>query len=291
MDTPEPPRAPHTWLLPALTVGGAAALAASTVGLGGGTAVLSLMTAVAALATGLTVWTALRSRRERREHERRLALWAGERAVQRERLRIAHDLHDLVSHGLGTVTVRAAAAARAQGPSGDRERIGALADIEEVSRRTTTELRRMLTVLRSSGPGASVRPAETLDALPGIVRGARERGLDVALEVTPDPPGVVDTVSPGVQLTVCSVVREALDNCARHAGPTGARVAVRRGDRSVTVTVVDDGPARGWVPSPGAGFGLVGLRERVRALDGTLSARPKGTGFVVTARLPDPETA
>ncbi|MEU3019186.1 histidine kinase [Nocardiopsis sp. NPDC007018] len=276
MDIPGPPRTPRTWLLPALSVGG--------------TAVLSLMSAVAALATGVTVWTVSRSRRERREHERRLELWAGERVVQRERLRIAHDLHDLVSHGLGTVTVRAAAAARTEGPSGERERVGALADIEEVSRRTTTELRRMLTVLRSTDPAAPVRPAETLDALPGIILAARERGLDAALDVTPDPPGT-GTVSPGVQLTVCSVVREALDNSARHAGPTAARVAVRREDRSVMVTVVDDGPARGWVPRPGAGFGLVGLRERVRALDGTLSTGPEGPGFAVTARLPDPETA
>lgn len=237
---------------------------------------------VVGIAVLVTAWAVLRTRRERRAHEDRLASWVGERAAQAERLRIAGDLHDLVSHGLGLITVRAAVAARLTGPDGAAEQARALADIEGVSRETTTELRRMLTVLRTPDTAAALRPAESLADLPGIVAAARGAGLDATLDVP-----ALDGVSPGVQLTVCAVVREALSNAARHAGPTTARVSVRRDGEAVVVTAVDDGPAAGWEPRPGAGHGLAGLRERVTALGGTLDAGPAGAGFAVTAHLPD----
>ncbi len=282
-----PPRTPRLWLIPVLALGAVLLVAVTTGSDGSSTAVLAGMALLASAGTGATVWTTLRARRQREEYERRLAAWAGERAVQAERIRIARDLHDLVSHGLGTVTVRAAAAARVTGPAGAEERVSALADIEEVSRRTTTELRRMLTVLRSTDSGtAPVRPAETLESLPGIAQNARDRGLTVTLDL----PGL-GAVSPGVQLTLCAVVREALDNTARHVGPTAVRVEVRREDETIRVTAADDGPADGWEPRPGAGYGIIGLRERVRALGGTLDTGPAGPGFALTARIPDRETA
>lgn len=287
VQTLRPSRTPSLWLVPVLALGAVVLMALTTGSDGSGTAVLALMAVVASAATAATVWTMLRAHRQRREYEQRLAAWAGERAVQEERIRIARDLHDLVSHGLGTVTVRAAAAARATGPAGAEERVTALADIEEVSRRTTTELRRMLTVLRSTDPEAApVRPAETLESLPGIAHEARDQGLTVTLDL-PE----LGAVSPGVQLTLCAVVREALNNTARHAGTTGVRVSVRREERTIQVTAVDDGPIDGWEPRPGAGYGLVGLRERLRALGGTLDAGPAGAGFVLAARIPDREAA
>ncbi|TDD68740.1 histidine kinase [Jiangella aurantiaca] len=237
---------------------------------------------VVGLAVLVSAWAVLRTRRERRAHEDRLAAWAGERAAQAERLRIAGDLHDLVSHGLGLITVRAAVAARLGGPDGPAEQASALADIEAVSRETTTELRRMLTVLRTPEAAAALRPAESLADLPGIVAAARGAGLDATLDLP-----ALDGVSPGVQLTVCAVVREALSNAARHAGPTRVRVGVRRDGGTVVVTAVDDGPADGWEPRPGAGHGLDALRERVTALGGTLDARAEGAGFAVTGQLPD----
>ncbi|PZF80710.1 sensor histidine kinase [Jiangella anatolica] len=250
-----------------------------SVGNQGSTAQLLLPLVIVGLAVLVAGWAVLRTRRERRAHEDRLAAWAGERAAQAERLRIAGDLHDLVSHGLGLITVRAAVAARLAGPA---EQATALADIETVSRETTTELRRMLTVLRSPD-AAPLRPAESLADLPGIVAAARGAGLDASLELP-----ALDDVSPGVQLTACAVVREALSNTARHAGPARVRVAVERDGAAVVVTVRDDGPADGWEPRPGAGHGLAGLRERVTALGGTLAAGPDGgAGFVVVASLPE----
>lgn len=287
VETLRPSRTPRLWLVPVLALGAVVLLAVTTGSNGSTTAVLALMAAVASAATGVTVWTMLRAQRQRQEYEQRLSAWAGERAVQAERIRIARDLHDLVSHGLGTVTVRAAAAARATGPAGADERITALADIEEVSRRTTTELRRMLTVLRSTDPEAApVRPAETLESLPGIAQDARDQGLTVTLGLP-----ALGAVSPGVQLTLCAVVREALNNTARHAGPTAVRVSVCREGRSIRVTAADDGPVDDWEPRPGAGYGLIGLRERVHALGGALDTGPAGPGFGLTARIPDREAA
>ncbi|MGC4940572.1 sensor histidine kinase [Kribbella sp. DT2] len=273
--------------------------------------------AITAIAIAIAVWAVVRSRRQRRDYEERLTTWAGEQAVQAERLRIARDLHDLVSHGLGLITIRAAVARRAGAGNGaaaaagqdtvageaatgqgavagrgvagqdavtgeaatgqgavagpgaagqdavtgqDAARQGvagqgvassdtvagltaALTDIEQVSRGTTTELRRMLNVLRSAdGEPAPLRPAETLADLPAIVDEARAAGLRVALDL-PDLP----EVSPGVQLTICAVVREVLNNTLRHSGPTRAELAVRRQGGVLETSCRDDGPVGGWV--------------------------------------------
>lgn len=241
------------------------------------------ITVLAAVGIAVTVmmWALLSTRAQRRRYEEELAEWAGERAAQAERLRIASDLHDLVSHGLGIITVRAAVARTLTGLDGERERADALTDIEQVSRETMTELRRMLAVLRDPDT-ALLRPAETLDDLPAIVQDADAAGLSTTLGVEE-----LGVVSPGVQLTVCTVVREALHNAIRHAGPTRARVRVRRDGEAVLVDVRDAGPRGSWHPQPGAGHGLDGLRERVAALGGTILAEPEENGFHVTARIPD----
>ena len=86
------------------------------------------------------------------------------------------------------------------------------------------------------------------------------------------------------------VVAEALANTARHAGPTRARVTLRREPGRLCIAVVDDGPVTGWEPHPGAGQGLRGLHETLTALGGTLTAGPRADapGFAVEAILPIP---
>ncbi|MEU6743100.1 sensor histidine kinase [Streptosporangium sandarakinum] len=293
-----------------------AVLAATLLGAGTSGPLAVVMPAMIAVAAfGVAVWAVRRGRAERAAHEARLTEWAASEAVLVERLRVARDLHDIVSHGLGLVTVRAAAARHvidagdaARGAARDatggtaggtvcdtacdtacdaavREAREALADIEEASRHATTELRRMLTVLRRTDGPETLDPVEDLDRVPGIVRAARLAGLRVRLDLGP-----VGEVSPGVQVAVCKVIREALDNAARHAGPTGVRVRLRRDADAVVVTVDDDGPAGHWTARPGAGHGLLGLSERVTALGGVLGAERAGRGFRVTARIPDGET-
>ncbi|MFF3064856.1 sensor histidine kinase [Oerskovia sp. NPDC057915] len=269
----------RVWPIAGGLVGGLV-LGLATLGVDRPVTALVVLLVATAVTAGVLAWALLRSRRERRAYEEDLTAWAAERAAQAERLRIARDLHDLASHGLGLITVRAASARTVQGPDGEAERARALADIERAGRDATTELRRMLTVLRSPGDDAPLRPAETLDDLPCVVEGARSAGLDVTLDVEDL------TVSAGVGLGVCAVVREALANVLRHAGPTRARVLLGRDAAGLRLVVEDEGPAVGWVPHPGAGVGLAGLRERVATLGGSVVAGPCGPGFRVSVALP-----
>ena len=142
------------------------------------------------LVTAALVWAVGRSRRQRREFEERLASWAAERAIEQERLRIARDLHDLSSHGLGLITVRAAATGYLDGAEADAERQRAMHDIERIGRSTTTELRRMLTLLRSPGDNpAPLNPADTLAALPDIITEAERGGLIIQATIVQAPLG------------------------------------------------------------------------------------------------------
>jgi two-component system sensor histidine kinase DesK len=282
METARPTWRSHAWLVAAALV----MVLVATLGLIGFDRPTSawVALAVAGAAAGFVVgWAISRTRRERRHYEEELAAWAEERARHAERLRIAADLHDLVSHGLGVITVRAAVARTLAGPEGDVERAQALADVERISRETTTELRRMLTVLLDAN-AASLRPADTLDDLVPITQQADAAGLRTVLHVEP-----LGEVSAGVQLTICAVVREGLSNTLRHAGPTEVHVRVQREGDVIVVEVEDAGPRGAWQPRPGAGHGLRGLRERVTTLGGTFRAIPTGQGFRVSARVPDAE--
>lgn len=240
-----------------------------------------LPTLITAAAVGVSGWAVWQNRRRRAEYEARLTSWAAAEAAVAERLRIARDLHDIVSHGLGLITVRAAAARHVAADGGDAAQ--AFAQIEKAGRDATAELRRMLLLLRTPDDATVPRtPVESLAELPDVVRDAAAAGLRVELAV--DVPG---EVSQGVQVAVCRTVREALSNTARHAGPTDVRVHVHRDGAAVVVTISDRGPRGAWRPAAGAGHGLLGLRERVQGLGGTLHAGGLEGGFRVTARLPD----
>lgn len=265
------------WLL---CGGVAAVLAVAFVVLGADPLLAAALVAVAGLL--VAGWAVLRLRGERSAHAADLATWADSQAVLTERLTIARDLHDLVSHGLGLITVRAASA-RHTSASGTAppELLEALADVETISRQATAELRRMLLALRTGDEPAPLRPAESLDALGDLVDATRRAGIDVELraEDLPDLPA-------GVQLAVCAVVREGLANAARHAGTTTVEVAVRAAGGGVLVEVTDAGPTGAWSAAPGAGHGLTGLRERVGLLGGAVECGPHGTGFRLAASIP-----
>jgi signal transduction histidine kinase len=236
------------------------------------------MTAVA-----MTAWTVVRARHQRFEHEARLTSWAAEHAAHHERLRVARELHDIVSHGLGVIILRAVSAQRVRGQHREAERDQALTDIEHAGREAVAELRRMLTVLRDSDErDVPLRPVQSLSDLPSVVDAARATGLQPRLTVAD-----LGEVSPGVQAAACAIVREAIANTARYAGPTGVVIALWRDGGTIVVTVEDDGPRAPWQATRGAGHGLAGLRERVDALGGDLDATPAGTGFRLIARLPD----
>ncbi len=200
-----------------------------------------------------------------------------------ERNRIARELHDVVSHGLGVVVVLAAgAAARARTDPASAEE--AMLAVERTGRRSLVEMRRMLGVLRDDdpGPGGPQPGLADLDRLLGEVRAA---GLPVVAEVSGDPVDLDD----GVDLTAYRIVQEALTNVRRHAGPSVTRVEVelRYGPDELVVRVADDGagpaPATGGTPAQG----LIGMGERVASCGGTLRTGAGRTGgFEVLAHLP-----
>lgn len=248
---------------------------------------------VLAVVAGLVVSALWLRRRDRRSYERALAREVAARAVAEDRLVIARELHDVVSGSLGAITVRSAVAQRLETGSEGLRR--ALHDVEETSREATDGLRRMLSVLREESAGAGgdggVVEADLEHALARAVRRARRAGVTVEVEVEDEAgDGSCDIrrvrgARPSGAGVAARVVEEALTNIVRHAGPTRARVVVRREGSRLRVAVVDDGPVPGWEPRLGAGQGLRGLRERVEALGGTLTA---GAGFSVEAVLPLP---
>ncbi|RDB49104.1 sensor histidine kinase [Tsukamurella tyrosinosolvens] len=231
------------------------------------------------LAVMVIGWAWWQTWQQRAAYERRLERWARERAVMTERLKIARELHDLASHGLGVVTVRAATAKFAD----EQERALALEDIEQVGRRSTDQLRRMLTVLRSADGAASLHSPAGTTNLRQVIESARRDG--VAVETDIDEQILVE-VSPQLQLTICAVVGEALSNTLRHAGPTTATMRLQRARDGIGLEVCDLGPVAAWQSHPGTGYGLAGVAERVALYQGNLTTGPHGTGFRLAVYLP-----
>jgi signal transduction histidine kinase len=212
--------------------------------------------------------------RGRREARAGLTVERDRREALEERARIAREMHDVVAHGLALVTVRAdSAPARLAGVSPDVA--AEFAGIADAARTTLTELRGLLEVLR--GPGAELAPQPGLADLEELAASSRAAGVPVRLTVSGD----LD-LPPGVQLAAYRLVQEALSNVLRHAPGAPADVSVSRGAEALLVTVTNPGPAG----PAGRGHGLVGMRERVAAVGGTVSAGPEPGGWRVAARLP-----
>ena len=246
----------------------------------GGTPVVQLVFGL--LVLGAT-WAAGSAVRERRENLRRVVEQAAERAKVEERLRIARDIHDIVTHSVGLIAVKAGVANHvvAGHPEEAQE---ALRVIENVSRRALSDLRATLKVLRGDAEQTQdLRPALGLSDLPSLVRAAEAAGVRVELHS-----GCVEDPPEGVALAAFRIVQEALTNVAKHAGPTRCRVHLTAGQGTLTIDVADDGSASTHGPAAtGGGLGLVGMRERAAAHGGTVTAGPRPDGgFRVLATLP-----
>ncbi|WP_312871422.1 sensor histidine kinase [Streptomyces lonarensis] len=225
---------------------------------------------------------------ERAERAERTREEEAARAVAEERLRIARDLHDLLAHSITLIGVQTSVASHVLIADPDRLDRPALAraldGISATCRDARTELRRTLEVLRAGEPEQGPPPGPA--GLPDLVRAAGSAGARVRWSGEPLP-----TLPPAVGAAVYRIVQESLTNAVRHAGAGVAvalEVAVR--DREVVVSVTDGGGDR--PPREGdGGFGILGMRERVRSVGGTLLAQPRsdGPGFAVRAVLPLPE--
>jgi signal transduction histidine kinase len=213
-------------------------------------------------------------------------------AVHLERRRIAADLHDLVGHSL-TVVLLYLTGARRQLQDDPAGAAGALHEAEEIGRSSLAEIRQNVAALRDSGDGG-MAPTPGAGDLEGLVNRFAAAGSAVDLRVVGD----VASLEAIVGVVVYRVVQESLNNAARHAPGATARVEVTVGSNAVDISVVDDG--RMATASPGGGLGLIGMRERVEAIGGTLHAGPVdrtvagsvggqgASGWVVRAWVPRP---
>lgn len=239
---------------------------------------------------GATAGDAVRSRRafvqaiqDRAEKAERTREEEARRRVAEERLRIARDLHDVVAHHIALVNVQAGVAAHVMDKRPDQAK-EALAHVREASRSALNELRATVGLLRQSGdPEAPTEPAPGLDRLDELVGTFRSAGLQV--EVARADAGT--TLPAAVGLAAYRVIQEALTNVQKHAGGAAkAEVSVVRVGPNMEITVLDNG-AGAEDSGDGGGHGLLGMRERVTALRGTLTTGPRyGGGFRVHAILP-----
>ena len=223
---------------------------------------------------------ALRGWRERAEELERLTDHVARIAVLDERARIAREMHDVVAHSVSLMVVQAGGARRMLDEDPEESR-AALESIEEAGRQALGELRRSLGMLRNgSAEPAALSPQPGTAQLGELVARTRAGGLPVELDVEGEP----RPVPAGVDLAAYRIVQEALTNAVKHAGPARARVRLRWEPGALELSVTDDG--RGPDGAEG-GHGLIGMRERVAAYGGTLSAGPApGGGYELRARIP-----
>ena len=219
---------------------------------------------------------ALTDRAERAEAERELM---AREAVLTERTRIAREMHDAVGHRVSLMVLQAGAIEVA---AADRDRVEQLAgQVQAAGRQALEELRQMVGVLRADD-AMPLAPQPGLESVGRLVEESREAGMDVELRA-----GDEVAVNPSVGRAAYRVVQEALTNAAKHAPGARVRVELDRREAELVVRVVN-GPGREpAADAPSGGYGLVGLGERVRTLDGQLATgRRLDGGFAVEAVLP-----
>jgi signal transduction histidine kinase len=204
-------------------------------------------------------------------------------AVLEERSRIARELHDVVAHHMSMIAIQAEAAPLkiANLPPAAQE---TLAAIRGAAREALAETRRVVGLLRNGDELPERVPQPGLDRLDELVEAGRQSGLTVEPLVV----GLPRPLAVGVDLSAYRIVQEALSNAARYAPGALVRVDVHYGGQRLRVSITDNGcdpPLAGAQAS--GGHGLVGMRERVAMLGGTLSTGPHSDGgFAVVADLP-----
>ena len=208
-------------------------------------------------------------------------------AAERERGRIARELHDIVSHRVSTIVIQAqvADALLEKDTASARAAVHA---IDDAGRQALGELRSLLGLLRSSDADGDRDPQPDLGSVPALVDETRKAGVPVTLRLE----GAAYPVPAAVGVTAYRIVQEALTNVVKHAGSAPTDVTIRYRPGVVEIAVVNEGGGH----DPGAlrerGFGLLGMRERAAHFGGTVEAGPRTEGgFSVRAVLPLKTTA
>ncbi|BFP52160.1 MULTISPECIES: sensor histidine kinase [unclassified Streptomyces] len=254
--------------------------------------VIGLVTFIPAL-TGVSVRshrTAADAARLAAAQTARLAEMDRTQAVIAERARMARELHDMVANHLSAVAIHSTAALSIDDPETSRN---ALKVIRENSVEGLAEMRRLIGLLREGGEDRAPAAAPTLAALDTLigqtnVNGA-SGGLVCTLRDTRDP--AAGALPTPVELAAYRIVQESLTNALKHAAPGPVVVRLGRTGELLTVEVTSVFGSRPGPTAPGSGAGLVGMRERVALLGGTITARAEPDGgetkiWRVRAELP-----
>jgi signal transduction histidine kinase len=217
--------------------------------------------------------------RRRAEQVARLAELDRRSAINAERARMARELHDVIANHLSAVALHSSALLRV--PDLDRDGVRrAMEVIRENSVQGLEEMRRMIGLLRE-GEAGDAEAAPRLDGLDRLVAQASREDLTAELEVEGEPPAL----PAAVELAAYRIVQESLTNALKHGGPGRARVRLgHRPDRVIIEVRSPLGPDGSRLP--GAGAGLIGMRERATLLDGTFEAGPDDGMWRVRAELP-----
>ncbi|WP_327114603.1 histidine kinase [Nocardia sp. NBC_01730] len=225
---------------------------------------------------------ALRQAERRADEAERTREETARRRADEERLHIARELHDSLTHQISVIKVQSEAAVHVARKRGE-EAPEALLAIREAGREAARELRATLEALRDDGS----TPPQGLAHVPDLVERARITGLDATLTIE----GQCQDVPAAVDRTIYRIVQESLTNIGRHATAATASVRIHYRPDALVIRVDDDGKAT-QDTAPVAGVGLLGMRERVTALGGRLRAAPRSEGgFSVQAELPVDRTS
>src|SRR5918998_2322577 len=220
---------------------------------------------------------ALRQAQRRADEAERTREETARHRADEERLHIARELHDSLTHQISVIKVQAEVAVHLARKRGEEVPESLLA-IRQAGRDAARELRATLEALRDDDK----HPPPGLDQVPILVEQARTAGLDTTLTVE----GQRNDVPVAVDRTAYRIVQESLTNIARHAGAANASVRVDYGPNALIIQIDDDGRTTSQ-PASVPGVGLLGMRERVTALGGRLRAAPRREGgFTVHAELP-----
>jgi signal transduction histidine kinase len=209
-------------------------------------------------------------------------------AVAQERTRIAREVHDAVAHSVSVMTLQLGGLRRLlAGRPAEQEIVGGL---ERLGRQTVEEMRGLVGILREHVDGERPAPVPSLARVGDLIADVRAAGLPVTLDAPAEPP----RLPPVLDLTAYRVLQEALTNVLRHAGEVPVTVTIDYSDRALTLEVRNE-PGRPATPPervPGrGGHGLVGMRERLAMVQGSLHTGPEPDGgFAVRARFPIPRT-
>lgn len=212
---------------------------------------------------------------EANERLRGYTAQAEQLATMQERNRLARDIHDGVGHHLTVVQMQLEAARAVLRTAGPERLDAMLATAQEQSGQALAEVRRSVAALREERP-----PLQ--DALQTLVAEATEAGVPTALEVR----GAVRPIRAEVEESLFRAAQEGLTNVRKHAAASSTTVVLDYSEEDrVRLEVRDDG--RGLAETPGDGFGLTGLRERMANLGGRMSVEPAGaTGLTLTVEVP-----